>query len=457
MAKVAECMWPGMGGVRVRTTVAAVAVIVVAIGAGAVLLLGALRTGLVDEVEQSAQRQAAEVLAALAEGDAQRALAVSDDDEELVQVVAGDGEVLAASDNVQGRDPVVPVDQVDDTVTVDVVLDEESEELLVVAEDGEVDGREVVVLVGRSLDEATEPTEAVRSLLWVGGPLLAAMVAVTTWFVVGRALAPVGRIRREVEHITFSEMHRRVHVPAARDEIARLAETMNGMLARLDAGQERQRRFVADASHELRSPLASLRQHAEVALAHGDRVQVGDLAEVMQAESVRMQRLVDDLLLLARSDEGSLTTTRRPVDVDDLVFGEARRLRDAGVVQVDTSRVGAGRVRGDGAALRRVIANLADNAARHATHRVAFILETRRDEVIVHVDDDGSGIPVDERQRVLDRFVRLDEGRARDTGGAGLGLAIAAEVVTAHGGTLTVEESPMGGARLTVRLSGLPE
>ncbi len=444
------------GSVRVRTTLAAVAVVVVAIGVGAALLLGALRSALVDDVEQSAERRAAEVVAALVEGADELVLAVSDDDEEFVQIVTGDGDVLAASSNV-GRSPVVPVDAVDDAATVDVVLDDEAEEMLVVGEDGEVDGQQVVVLVGRSLEEAVEPTETVRSLLWIGAPLLVALVAATTWFVVGRALAPVGRIRREVEHITFSEMYRRVPVPTARDEIARLAETMNGMLARLDDGQDRQRRFVADASHELRSPVASLRQHAEVAIAHGDRVETGELAEVVLAESVRMQHLVDDLLLLARTDEGSLKFARRSVDVDDIVFSEARRLRDGSAVRVDTSLVGAGRVRADEAALRRVIVNLADNAARHAASTVAFALETQRDEVVLHVDDDGAGIPAGERHRVLERFVRLDEGRARDTGGAGLGLAIASEVVAAHYGTLTVADSPTGGARLTVRLPAMSD
>lgn len=446
-----------LGSVRVRTTLAATAVIFLAIGAGALLLVGALRSALVDDVERSAERRAAEVLVLLGQGEEAPALSVSEDDEEFAQIVSDDGDVLAASSNVRGLRPVLPVDEMDNATIVDVVLDDEVTELLVVAEDGEIDGRDVVVLVGRSLDEVVEATETVRSLLWIGGPLLVALVAATTWFVVGRALAPVGRIRREVEHITFSEMHRRVPVPPTGDEIARLAETMNGMLARLDEGQDRQRRFVADASHELRSPVASLRQNAEVAIAHSDRVQTGDLAEVVLAESVRMQDLVDDLLLLARTDEGSMELARRSVDVDDIVFSEARRLRAGDAVGVETGHVGAGRVLGDTAALRRVIGNLADNAARHAASTVAFTLETRGDEVVLHVDDDGAGIPAGERGRVLERFVRLDEGRARDTGGSGLGLAIANEVVAAHGGSLAVAVSPMGGARLTARLPAMPE
>lgn len=444
-----------MGSVRVRTTLAAVVVVAVAVGAGAVLLVGALRSALIEDLEASAERRAAEVAAGLPDGDGS-VLAVSDADEEMVQVVAEGGEVVAASDNIAGRDPVVPV-SMDDSATAEVVLDDEPEDVLVVAEDVEVGGRRLVVLVGRAVDDVAESTATVRSLLWVGGPLLVAVVAVTTSLVVGRALAPVARIRREVEEISFSQMHRRVPVPKTRDEIARLASTMNGMLTRLDDGQDRQRRFVADASHELRSPVASLRQHAEVALAHGDRIDAGQLAEVVLAESTRMQRLVDDLLLLARADEGSLQRVRRPVDLDDVVFAEARRLRDLGVVRVDTSTVGAARVHGDEVPLGRVVRNLADNAARHAASSVAFALETRGADVVLHIDDDGAGIPAADRQRVLERFVRLDEGRSRDAGGAGLGLAIAAEVVAAHGGTVAVADSPLGGARITVHLPALSD
>ena len=278
------------------------------------------------------------------------------------------------------------------------------------------------------------------------------VVGATTWRVVGRSLAPVDAIRAEVDAISTTQLYRRVPQPAADDEIGRLAATMNRMLDRLDRAHARQRRFVADASHELRSPIAALRQHAEVALAHPGRSPAGELARTVHAESLRMQALVDDLLLLARADEHIVSLRRRPIDLDDLVLAEVRRLRDGASVSVDAHGVSAARIDGDRAALRRVLHNLGDNAARHARHRVAFTLLERDGWAELHVDDDGPGVPAADRSRVFDRFVRLDDSRARIGGGSGLGLAIVAEIIAAHGGTAVVEASPLGGARVTLRL-----
>jgi signal transduction histidine kinase len=282
-------------------------------------------------------------------------------------------------------------------------------------------------------------------------------VAATTWTVVGRALAPVEAIRAEVDAISAAALHRRVPDPPADDEIGRLARTMNRMLARLERAQARQRRLVADASHELRSPVAAIRQHAEVALAHPGRTTTTELAGTVLAEDLRLQRLAEDLLLLTKADEHSLALRRRPVDLDDLVFEEAGRLRDATRLRVDTAAVSAARVEGDAAALARVLRNLADNAARHAGGRLAFSVAERDGLAVLRVDDDGPGIPVADRERVFERFVRLDDARARDDGGSGLGLAIVAELVAAHGGTVAVAASPLGGARVEVALPRLAD
>jgi signal transduction histidine kinase len=233
--------------------------------------------------------------------------------------------------------------------------------------------------------------------------------------------------------------------------VTTLARTMNEMLDRLEDAQLRQRRFVSDASHELRTPVASIRQHAEVALAHPDRSSLSGLADTVLAESLRIQDLVSDLLLLAAADERSTPIRWHPVDLDDLVFAVAGDLRAGGTVQVDTSAVSAGRITGDGTGLRRVLANLAENAGRHARGRVAFGLSEQDDVVLLTVDDDGPGIPAPHRQRVLERFVRLDSARARDAGGSGLGLAIVAELVAGHGGRVEISDSPLGGARVAVR------
>jgi len=286
--------------------------------------------------------------------------------------------------------------------------------------------------------------------------------------VTGRVLAPVTAIRREVDAITATELHRRV--PATRaDEIGRLARTMNRMLDRLQRAQQSQNRFVSDASHELRSPIAAIRQHAEVALAHPERTGVSELAATVLAEDLRMQHLVDDLLQLARSDERRSAPPDLPVDLDDLVLAEAKTLRAATSVAVDTTAVSAGQVRGDEAQLARLVRNLGSNAARHARTGISFGVAEADGVVVLTVSDDGPGIPAADRERVFERFVRLDAARTRNigdsgdsggagsagsaggaggAGGAGLGLAIAAGIVDRHRGAIRVT----GRSTLEVRL-----
>jgi signal transduction histidine kinase len=265
------------------------------------------------------------------------------------------------------------------------------------------------------------------------------------------ALAPVERIRREVDQITGQRLDRRVPEPPSRDEIHRLALTMNQMLERLEVSRDQQQQFVADASHELRSPLASIRQTAEVSRAHPGALPEGELAEAVLEESLRMQRLVEQLLLLTRADEGVAVRTPREVDLDDLALTEARRVGRTGL-RVDTSAVQAARVRGDETSLAQVVRNLVDNAARHASAGIAISVHEDGSTVELAVDDDGPGIPEDQRERVFERFVRLDEARARDAGGSGLGLAIVQQIVLAHAGTVAVSSSGLGGARFVVRL-----
>ena len=184
---------------------------------------------------------------------------------------------------------------------------------------------------------------------------------------------------------------------------------------------------------------------------------MAELAETVLAEDLRLARLVDDLLVLAQTDERTLELDARPLDLDDLVLDEASRLRASSPLTVDTSSVSGGRVTGDRAWLRRVVANLADNAARHAHSRIAFSLREAGQIVHFNVDDDGTGIPPDDRERVFQRFVRLDAARGRNDGGSGLGLAIVAELVRAHGGSVTVGDSPLGGARINVVLPRLDD
>jgi signal transduction histidine kinase len=229
---------------------------------------------------------------------------------------------------------------------------------------------------------------------------------------------------------------------------------MNAMLDRLQRSAERQRRFVSDASHELRSPLASTRATLEVAITHPESTTLAATAADALAETERMERLVADLLFLARGDEGRLLANPGPVDVDDLVDHEVVRLRSRGRVTVDASKVSAGRTWGVAGHLGRAVRNLLENAERHARSAVSVSLAHDGADLLLTVTDDGPGVAPEDRDRIFDRFVRLDEARARDQGGAGLGLAITREIVAAHGGAVHLDDAPGGGARFVVRLPG---
>jgi signal transduction histidine kinase len=440
------------GTVRVRTTVAATLVVGVAMAIGAVALVAVLRVTLTREVLASAQLRGADVAAVLEAGTPPGELAVGDPEDLLIQVLDAGGRVVASSPNVAGAPPVARL-RPGESANVDVPID--NDDFLAVATAANTPTGRLTVVVARAVDVVGESTRIVSIMLAVGLPVLLLLVAATTWRVVGRALAPVEAIRNEVDEISAAELHRRVPDPPGGDEITRLAQTMNRMLGRLERSSARQRRFIADASHELRSPVASIRQHAEVALAHPDRTTLAELAATVLTEDLRVQRLVEDLLLLARADEHTLQPRRRLVDLDDLVFEEASRLREATSLRVDTTAVSAGRIDGDAAGLRRVLRNLGDNAAHHARGRIVFALGQENGAVVLTVDDDGPGIPEADRARVLERFVRLDDARARDAGGSGLGLAIVAELVGAHGGELGIAGSPLGGARVQIRLAAV--
>ena len=309
-------------------------------------------------------------------------------------------------------------------------------------------------LVGRSvvlpsLDAVKADVETFGRVISVVVPVLVLVLALSTWLVVGRALRPVEAIRTQVAQMGAGDLHRRVPDPGTGDEVGRLAATMNRMLDRLQRSSERQRRFISDASHELRSPLASLRTQLEVALAHPERAEWPDVAAGVLEEGGRMERLVDDLLALARADEGAVLAHTEELDLGEIVAAEAERVEG---VAVDTSAVAPAVVRGDAQSLRRAIRNLLDNARRHAASRIVLRVSLDGEEVLAVVEDDGAGIPEADREQVFERFARLEESRDRDAGGTGLGLAVVREIVQAHGGTVVAEQGEQGGARLVVRL-----
>ena len=313
-------------------------------------------------------------------------------------------------------------------------------------------GEDYVVLVSSAQSPTHEAVSTAATIMLALSPLILVLVAAITWFLVGRALRPVEAIRDHVARLTATRLDERVLVPDTHDEIAALAETMNQMLARLSAARSAQLRFIADASHELRSPLSGLASLLEVARTEDSLDEWRDLEPMLTAEADQMSQVVQSLLLLSRVDGGRVAAARQDVDLDDLAWAEVGRLRGSNALTVLTD-VRATRVIGDRAALSQVLRNLCDNAARHAQGTVRISIACEGSSAYCIVEDDGSGVPEPDRERVFQRFVRLDESRARDSGGSGLGLAIVRDVVVAHGGTVKVGMSEdLGGAKFVVEL-----
>ena len=430
----------GWRSVRGRTTLGATLVVAAALLIGAFSFYGVLSASVHSSAERAAEQRLSELTG---RGDGPGGRSIDSVEDEIVQLIGADGSVRAASEDAREELGSTPLPLSDDPLTMTI----DGEPMLIVSDD--LDDDQTLVLAV-SIEDGTETLATAATLLAVAVPLLLLLVAVTTWLVVGRALRPVTRIRQEVDGITAERLHQRIAVPESADEIAALATTMNGMLDRLDAAAAAQRRFISDASHELRSPLATIRQHAELAHAHPAATSIGELSEVVSEEGLRLQGIVESLLLLARLDEGASGHTE-PVDLDDIALAEVRRLRASGL-DVDGAGIHAARVDGDPRLLGQLLRNLADNAARHSRGRIAIGVGPSDAHVFVTIEDDGAGVPPEERERIFERFVRLDEARSRDAGGSGLGLAIVRGIAAAAGGTVIVDESRWGGARFVVTL-----
>lgn len=415
--------------IRARVTAGATLFVAAILIVAAVIAVPVLDRALTDSVAESVDQDLDSLESQLeASPDRAEVVIAGIDDDLLVRLETRDGATVTNDDDA------AELADTDGEDATSVTVDDES--WLAATEDTDAG----TLTVARPMEHVEDTVSATTRLLVVTVPLMVLLVGLVVWVVTGRALRPVERLRRQVDSIGASDLSRRVD--AGDDELGALAATMNRMLGRLEQSQAVQRRFVSDASHELRSPLATMRQYAELAVAHPETVPIEELGEVVVAEGERMQDLVEGLLLLARLDEGQRPPAA-PVDLDDLVLRDADRLRRTGTaVEVDPSGVGAGRVEGNDRLLARVVRNLVDNAARHAEGRVELRVRSESTEqgerVLFTVADDGAGVPPEDRERIFDRFTRLDEGRARDAGGSGLGLAIVRDVVQAHGGTVTV-------------------
>ena len=446
-----------LASMRTRITLAAVVVVGLALAVAAVTLVRLVHDSLLESLDEASEVLVDDIATRLAAGALPEVIPVaggSGDDDLVIQVVDNQRRVVATSENHLVRTPMVT--EVPATrrlrMTARLPIDPGEHFRIYGRRAVSASGEPVIVYVASEFERVRRTEQVVRRAVEVGVPGLLGVVGLFVWLLVGRALRPVESIRRQVAAISESALDRRVPEPALDNEIGRLARTMNAMLDRLQHSAERQRRFVSDASHELRSPLASTRATLEVAITHPESTTLAATAADALAETERMERLVADLLFLARGDESRLLADPEPVDVDDLVDHEVVRLRSRGRVTVDASKVSAGRTWGVAGHLGQAVRNLLENAERHARSAVSVSLAHDGADLLLTVTDDGPGVAPEDRDRIFDRFVRLDEARARDQGGAGLGLAITREIVAAHGGAVHLDDAPGGGARFVVRL-----
>ena len=446
-------------GVRFRSSVGAAIVVALALGGGTALALRALAAGLARTSQSAAISRATQVAKTVrTEGVTGLTADLSGTGAlgQGVQVLDGASRVVATSRPRTAAVPwiVGPFSSASPIlVSASAIIPalDPDERFLMTTVDATHDEARYHVIVAVPVSSQEEAVRAVASYLVIADPILTLLVAVATFIAVDRTLRPVEAIRRRVESIDHQGLSARVPIPESRDEVARLARTMNSMLERLQSAHDAQERFVADASHELRSPLATLRTSIEVAAADPSGRIFADLHQGMDEEAERMSRLIEDLLILARVDQGSAPALQLDVDLDDVVDSEVRRLRmHTGLVVAAV--VVPVRCTGDPRMLAQVVRVLTENARRHAHSRIELSLERRGGEALISVADDGAGVPMAERQRIFERFVRLDVSRTRADGGTGLGLAIAKDIVERHHGRIWLTDRDGGGVRFVVAI-----
>lgn len=444
---------PRSWGIPVRSALAAALVVLFTFLAMAAVVLGVLHRQLLTGVDAAAGRRVRDVVAGLQfdpPAELDTGLLATDAQIAVVQVIDSSGALVGASAGAP-RDPLVDPALFSGAGTTVSTESEDGTDLRVSGATADRQGNRYTILVGADGTGVDSTVTIVAVLLVIAMPLVVAGAAVATFVLVRRSLRSVEAIRLRVADISTHDLSERVPVPAHRDEVSALAVTMNDMLARIQSGHAAQRRFVGDASHELRSPLSTIISALEVGLTHPELLGPELVDETVLPEAQRMQTLIDDLLLLARADEHGVPLRTADVDLDDLAASEARRIESTTrhTVHADLTPT---RLTGDADALTRVLRNLLENAVRHAHSRVEVSVSAADGVVLLRVSDDGPGIPAEDRARVFDRFVRLDSDRSRTGGGSGLGLAIVAEIVSAHGGSVNAGARPGGGTVMTVQL-----
>ena len=446
------------GGIRAQITFVAALVVAVTLLASGVILSILLHQSLVAGLDTAQLSRAQAVAAKAADGTTKSTIAATPKQSSLVQILDSAGAVVAATGNIEGEGPVLSHPPTEGRPTALTVSSSPIGE-------GEFRIQAVPVMlptgpgwvyVASPLSQVEAATTSLALLFAIGLPLILLIVGLTVWRAVTHALRPVDQIRQRASEIGARDLSQRVPVPDSRDEIARLAITMNDMLARLEAAAIRQDQFIGDASHELKSPLAAIRAQVDVAIAHSDPAHSAQVLAAVSDQVARMTVLTEDLLFLARSTAASPKSQLAPVDLDELILTETRRLRDAGDRSVVLVAVEAARVSGSRRDLTRALRNLVENAVEHARSEIRLSLTVRDGWAEIIVADDGDGVPQADRDRLFERFTRLDTARTHGThgGGFGLGLAIARQIAVAHDGTLAADDRPDGrpGASFVLRL-----
>ncbi|MBM2623029.1 HAMP domain-containing protein [Actinoplanes sp. LDG1-06] len=440
---------------RARLVLVSVLALTIGLAAGGVLLIGVLNFAMLRAINTEARETAQGVVKLVSQK--QLSQRIEANPAMQVQVIDSQGRVLAMSAGADRLVPMLHEDELRGLADGDVREIPGSRiglpgDARVVMMTAGAPTDPIRVLVARSTNDLRQGVHILRLALLVTFPLLIALLAIVLWRALGAALHPVDALRAGAEEITGGTREGRLPVPESRDEIHRLAVTLNGMLHRLESARTKQRAFVADAAHELRSPLTNMRTELEVAQRLPDTDWQG-LSTDLLTDVDRLSRLVDDLLLLARADDGGgrvVAAPFRSVDLGALVGDVSDRYPSVTYVRPSAPM----EVTGEPDALGRVVANLLDNAVRHAKAHVQVTVSANGTHRLITVTDDGPGIPAADRERVFDRFTRLDDARARDAGGSGLGLAIVRELVRRHGGIVTLGDAGPG-LRVDVRLPAL--
>ncbi len=443
--------WRQRLSLRARLMVVGLLGVAGALVIGGVVLDAVLLTSLSRTVHGEVRASAREVAALVDAGRLPEPVPVSG--AEIVQVLDAGGHVVGGSLSADRLTPLVTEAErrravAGETLVVPGNRAGLSGQLQVAAVEAGPRTARVTVVAATSTSTIEQSGHTLRLLLLGLLPVMLLVLGLVAWRVIGAALAPVESLRRGAERIDeASADDERLPVPPTRDEIAALATTLNEMLARVAGARRTQRAFVADAAHELRSPLASMRTQLEVAQHLGDR---SDLTVGLLAEVERLSSLVEDLLLLARSTDTPpvggratsllATVLRAVVDRQESARAPVRLDLGAGVGTVDSTTA----VAMDDRDLTRALTNLVDNAVRHATSRVEVSASVAGRLARIVVVDDGAGIPAGDRERVFDRFTRLDDARDRDSGGTGLGLAITRQLLTRAGGSVTLGDRGTG-------------